>query len=149
MNNFNIIGIAVETTNKDSKAAADLGKLWQEFYAQEVFNKIPNKVSEDVIAVYTDYESDYTGKYTAIIGQRVSSLDDIPEGLLGREIKNEHSEKYTAKGEMPAAVVTTWQGIWTNDGILNRSYKADFEVYGEKSQLGPDSEVEIYIGVWY
>jgi len=147
MENFKIIGISTETTNQNNQAAADLAALWQRFYAEEIFNKIPNKESEDVYAVYTDYESDYTGKYTTIIGQRVTSLGNIPDGFVGREIKNEKLLRYKAKGEMPQAVLETWQEIWANDIALYRTYNADFEVYGEKSQQGVDSEVEIYIGV--
>jgi len=147
MENFKIIGISTETTNQNNQAAADLAALWQRFYAEEIFNKIPNKESEDVYAVYTDYESDYTGKYTTIIGQRVTSLGNIPDGFLGREIKNEKLLRYKAKGEMPQAVLETWQEIWANDIALYRTYNADFEVYGEKSQQGANSEVEIYIGV--
>ena len=146
MENFKIIGISVETTNQNNQAATDLGQLWNRFYGEEIFNKIPNKDSEDIYAVYTDYESDYTGKYTTIIGQRVSALDHIPNGMVGREINNEKLLKYTVKGEMPQAVVETWQEIWANNIALYRTYEADFEVYGEKSQQGPDSEVQIYIG---
>ena len=147
MEHIKVIGISVETTNQNNQAATDLGKLWNQFYAEAIADKIPDKESEAIYAVYTDYESDYTGKYTAIIGQRVSKLDNVPEGLTGREIKNEKLIKYIAKGEMPNAVVKTWQEIWANDIALYRTYNADFEVYGEKSQRGADSEVEIYIGV--
>ena len=147
MENFKIIGISVQTTNQNNRAATDLGKLWQQFFSNDISNKIPNKESEDIYAIYTDYGSDYKGKYTAIIGQRVNDLDKIPEGLVGREIKNENLLKYVAQGEMPAAVVETWNEIWANDSTLNRIYVADFEVYGEKSQQGAKSEVEIYIGV--
>ncbi|WP_316805933.1 GyrI-like domain-containing protein [Pedobacter agri] len=147
MENFKIIGISTETTNQNNQSAIDLGKLWQRFYTEEISNKIPNKESDDVYAVYTDYESNYTGKYTTIIGQRVTTLDHIPDGLIGREIKNDKLIKYTARGEMPQAVVETWQEIWANDIALYRTYNADFEVYGEQSQQGDKSEVEIYIGV--
>ncbi|GGI27753.1 GyrI-like domain-containing protein [Pedobacter mendelii] len=147
MENFKIIGISVVTTNQNNQAATDLGLLWGRFYNEQIFNKIPNKESEDVYAIYTDYESDYTEKYTTIIGQRVSSLDNIPDGLVGREINNERILRYFAKGEMPNAVVETWQEIWANDVTLKRTYVADFEVYGAKSQQGAESEVEIYIGI--
>ena len=147
MENFKIIGISTETTNQNNQAASDLGKLWQQFYLEEIFNKIPNKESDDIYAVYTDYESDYTGKYTAIIGQRVSTLNIIPDGLVGREITNEKLLKYKAKGEMPQAVVDIWKEIWEDNIALYRTYNADFEVYSEKSQQGADSEVEIYLGV--
>ncbi|KQS35374.1 GyrI-like domain-containing protein [Pedobacter sp. Leaf194] len=147
MENFKIIGISTETTNQNNQAASDLGKLWQQFYLEEIFNKIPNKESNDIYAVYTDYESDYTGKYTAIIGQRVSTLNIIPDGLVGREITNEKLLKYKAKGEMPQAVVAIWKEIWEDNIALYRTYNADFEVYSERSQQGADSEVEIYLGV--
>ncbi|WP_231425847.1 MULTISPECIES: GyrI-like domain-containing protein [Pedobacter] len=147
MENFKIIGISTETSNQNNQAASDLGALWQRFYAEEIFNKIPNKESDDIYAVYTDYENNYTGKYTAIIGQRVTSLNNIPDGLIGREINNEKLLRYKAKGEMPNAILETWKDIWDNDIALYRTYNADFEVYGEKSQQGADSEVEIYIGV--
>ncbi|NTE02179.1 AraC family transcriptional regulator [Agrobacterium tumefaciens] len=147
MENFKIIGISVETTNQNNQAATDLGQLWGRFYQKEIGKQIPNKESDDVYAIYTDYESDYTGRYTTIIGHRVSTLDIIPDGLTGREIKNDKLLRYIAKGEMPNAVVETWKEIWSNDIALYRTYHADFEVYGEKSQQGIDSEVEIYIGV--
>jgi len=147
MENFKIIGISVETKNQNNQATTDLGQLWSRFYGEEIFNKIPNKESEEVYAVYTDYESDYTGKYTTIIGQRVNSLDNIPNGMVGREINNERLLRYVAKGEMRNAVVETWKEIWANNIALYRTYNADFEVYGEKSQNGNESEVEIYIGI--
>lgn len=147
MENFKIIGISVQTTNQNNHAATDLGQLWGRFYQEEISKQIPNRESDDVYAIYTDYESDYTGSYTTIIGHRVTSLDEIPDGLTGREIKNEKLLRYIAKGEIPNAVVETWKEIWANDIALYRTYHADFEVYGEKSQQGEDSEVEVYIGV--
>lgn len=147
MENFKIIGISVETSNQNNQAATDLGQLWGRFYNEQISRLIQNKESEDVYAMYTDYESDYTGGYTTIIGHRVTSLANIPEGLVGKEIVNEKLLRYIAKGEMPNAVVATWQEIWANNIALYRTYNADFEVYGEKSQQGKDSEVEIYIGV--
>ncbi|MFD2284710.1 AraC family transcriptional regulator [Pedobacter petrophilus] len=147
MENFKIIGISIATSNQNNQAATDLGQLWGRFYNEQISDQIANKESEEVYAVYTDYESDFTGKYTTIIGHRVTSLAVIPDGLVGKEIINEKLLRYIAKGEMPNAVLATWQEIWANNIALYRTYNADFEVYGEKSQRGADSEVEIYIGV--
>jgi len=146
MKNFKIIGISIETTNQNNQASEDLNKLWSQFYSEQVLSKIPNKENEAVYAIYTDYESDYTVKYTAIIGQQVSTLETIPEGLIGREIINDQLLKYTVIGEMPGAVIHTWKEIWENDKTLSRTYKADFEVYGQESQNGADSNW-IFIGV--
>ena len=142
---FKIIGISTITTNENGKAASDLGLLWQRFFEENIIGKIENKVSNDIYAIYTDYESDFTGKYHTIIGLKVNSLDNIPEDLIGREFKNDTFVKHTAKGEMPNAVVKTWKEIWDNNTTLNRKYTYDFEVYTEKSQNGENSEVDIYI----
>jgi len=147
MNNLKIIGISVETTNQNGKAIEDLGKLWGRFYAENVIEKIPNKINEEVYAVYTDYENDYRGKYTTIIGMAVSSLDKIPDGLVGRAFEAQNFKKFIAKGDMPNAVGKTWKEIWDKDAELNRSYIYDYEVYGSRSQNGANAEVDIYIGI--
>jgi predicted transcriptional regulator YdeE len=144
-NGFKIIGISTRTTNKDNKAQQDLGQLWGEFYSENIFEKIPNKLSNVVLSIYTDYTSDFTEDYTTIIGIPVSTLDEIPNGLIGREFKAENFQKFTAKGELPDAVVNSWIDIWQRDKELNRKYSYDFEVYGAKSQNGENSEVDIYI----
>jgi len=144
-NGFKIIGISTRTTNKDNKAQQDLGQLWGEFYSENLFEKIPNKLSNEVLTIYTDYKSDFMEDYTTIIGMPVSTLDEIPNGLVGREFQANNFQKFTAKGEMPNAVVNTWIDIWKRNKELNRKYSYDFEVYGEKSQNGENSEVDIYI----
>lgn len=144
---FKIIGISTRTTNQNNQSAEDLGKLWSQFYAENIFDKIPNKVSNDIITIYTDYVSDYTDAYTTIIGVQVSTLENIPDGLIGREFEAENFQQFTAKGEMPNAVVNTWMDIWKRDNELNRKYTYDLEVYGEKSQNGENAEVEIFIAV--
>ncbi len=144
-NGFKIIGISTQTTNKNNQAQEDLGKLWGQFFSENIFDKIPNKVSNEIIAIYTDYKSDFTEDYTTIIGIPVSNLDEIPDGLIGREFLAENFQKFTAKGEMPKAVVDVWIDIWQRDKELNRKYSYDFEVYGAKSQNGENSEVKIFI----
>lgn len=146
-NGFKIIGIATRTTNQGGQSLQDLRKLWAQFYTDDIFGKIPNKISNEIYAIYTDYQSDFTEAYTAIIGVPVSTLDETPEGLLGREFMAEHFKKFTAKGEMPNANMNTWADIWQREEELNRKYNYDFEVYGDKSQNGADSEVEIFLSV--
>ena len=144
---FKIIGISVRTTNQNNKSAADIGNLWGLFYAKNVAALIPNKISDDIYAIYTDYKSNFTEDYTTIIGIRVSSLDFIPEGLIGRQFEAEHFLKFTAKGNMPQAVIDAWINIWSRDQELNRNYSYDFEVYNEKSQNPENAEVDIFIAV--
>lgn len=142
---FKIIGISTITSNNDGEAPAAIGALWGQFISENLLEKIPNQLDSDIICIYTDYESDYTGKYTCLLGLKVSSLDTIPSGLVGREFEGGNYQLFLAKGQLPEAIVNTWHTIWDQDKILNRSYTYDYEVYDHRSRLGEESEVDIYI----
>jgi len=142
---FKIIGISVKTTNENGQSMTDMGQLWDRFYSKDILSTIPNKTSGEIYSIYTDYQTDYKGAYTAIIGCKVNSLDSIPEGLIGREFSGGQYMQYIAKGKIPDTVVNKWKEIWNKDNELNRKYTADFEVYGQKSQDQENAEVDIYI----
>lgn len=144
---FKIIGISVSTSNQDGQNAQDLGNLWSQFFSNDLLEKIPNSISKEIFCIYTDYESNFKGSYTAILGLKVSSFDAIPEGLISRELPAGNFMKFTAKGIIPNAVIDTWEEIWADDQQLKRKYTYDFEVYGEKSQNGELSEVDIFIAI--
>ncbi len=140
-----IIGLSVRTTNKNNQSAQDIGKLWGQFYSENVLDKIPNKVSNDIYSIYTDYKNNYQDEYTTIIGVQVNNLNNIPIGCVGREFPGENFKVFTAKGQMPQAIMDTWFSIWQQDRELQRKYTYDFELYSGKSQNGEYSEVDIYI----
>ena len=144
LSNFKILGISIETTNKNGQSIKDVEKIWGKFWGDNIPDKIPNKVSNDIYAVYTDYESDSNGKYTLIIGYPVTTIDSIPDGFVGRNISIGPSLKFISKGKMPDAILRTWVEIW-NDTQLKRAYRADVTVHGQKYFDGDNAEVETYI----
>ena len=77
-----LIGIELKTSNEQARAAKEIPQHWDKFYKEGVLAKIPNKVSEDVYALYTDYEGDHTKPYSCIIGCEVSTLEQIPDGMV-------------------------------------------------------------------
>lgn len=143
---FYVIGISIRTTNANGQSAKDIETLWGKFWGEEIQKKIPNKVSDDIYAVYTDYETDYTGAYTAIVGLRVNSLENIPAGFVGLTLEKDVYQKFVSKGKMPEAVFNTWLEIWQNKN-LNRAYHFDFTVHGKKYYDGDQAEVETFISV--
>ena len=143
-NGFKLIGISVRTTNQNNQVQEDLGKLWGQFSSENINEEIPNKISNEILAIYTDYQSNDTEDYTTIIGVPVSTLNEIPNGMIGQEFQPENFKKFIAKGEMPKAVDDTWINIWEQDKNLNRKYTYDFELYGANCNKGTDSEVEIF-----
>lgn len=140
-----IIGISVRTTNENWRSAQDIGALWEQFYTENIFDKIPCKISNDILAIYTDYKSNYQEEYTTIIGCEVSEINEIPVGCIAREFCAENFKTFIAKGQMPEAIVGVWTEIWAQDKTLDRKYTYDFERYTEKSHQGENSEVEICI----
>ncbi len=143
---FSVIGISVRTTNENGKSAQDIPALWVTFLGEGISNQIPNKVSGDLYCIYTDYEQDHTRPYTTLLGCRVSTLETIPEGMVGKTIESANYTKFVAKGDLAHGVVLdTWIKIWNSD--LPRNYTADFEVYGPNAQNPENAEVTIFIAV--
>ncbi|EKD52452.1 MAG: transcription activator effector binding protein [uncultured bacterium] len=140
-----IVGIALRTDNSPP-GLQKLGAHWQRFFAEKILEKIPNKASHEIYAVYTDYESDHTKAYTLILGAKVSESGmPIPQGLVAHTIPNQAYTVVTANGSMPQALIQCWQEIWQSD--LKRKFTTDFELYDENSNSGEGSEVKIYLAV--
>ncbi len=155
LDSFTIIGLSVYTTNENGKSAQDLGDLWTRFCKEDVAARIHNKKSDDVYCAYTDYESDYRGAYTAMVGLSVHSLEDVPHGLVGREFEGGAYKKFETRGPMPNALISLWQDIWRQDVTLKRRYSADFEVhkaqdprqYPKQNKDEEGSYVAVYVAV--
>ncbi|MBP2615121.1 GyrI-like domain-containing protein [Chryseobacterium jejuense] len=143
---FKVIGIAVRTTNENEQAAKDIPVLWEKFMQENVLENIPNKIDNTVYSIYTDYEKDHTKPYTTLLGCKVESLDNIPQGMIGKSFDGGDYVKFTAKGNLAEGlVINEWFKIWNMD--LERTFTADFEIYGEKAQNPSDAEVDILIAV--
>lgn len=145
---FYIIGISTRTRNSEGQSAKDIEALWQKFVERNIQHRIPNKVNSDIYAVYTAYESDHRGEYTTIIGAKVSSLEDVPEDMVGLTVKDHSYLKITSKGVMPAAIGNTWLAIWSDKDLdAKRAYQVDFTIYGKNYFLGENAEAETYLSI--
>jgi predicted transcriptional regulator YdeE len=140
-----IAGISVRTTNQTGQSGADIGSLWQRFFSEDITSKVSNKVSEDLYCIYTDYESDHTGAYTTILGYPVEKRIRIPENLVLVSIPAGTYRCYTSEGTLPDCVFATWQHIWQT--ATNRSYKADFDVYGPEAHDRNNARVQTFLSV--
>jgi len=144
---FKIIGISVRTTNENDQGAKDIPALWGKFMNEQTLPAIPNRVDDTVYCLYAEYEGDETKPYTTILGCKVTSLDVIPEGMIGKAFDGGDYLKTTAKGDITQdLVIDKWSEIWQSK--LDRSYSVDFEVYEQNRILNPlDAEVDFYIAV--
>lgn len=141
-----VMGISIRTSNDADKAPQDIPKMWQRFYKENIFEKIPNKASNEIVALYCDYESDYTAPYTFILGCFVNELPNEPlEGLAVKNLPASRYVVYKAKGKQPDALIDAWGKIWREAD--RRTYTGDFEIYGDKFFGQPDQEVDIFIAI--
>jgi predicted transcriptional regulator YdeE len=142
---FKLIGLNLgkKTTNEDGQSGIDCGNLWQQFEKENFVQRIPNKVSDDVYAVYFDYEGDHTQPFSYFIGCMVNMDTEVPPGMDSLLIPADNYSKVLAKGIMPDCISNFWKDIWNTK--TDRAYNYDFEVYDERSKDWNNAEVEIYV----
>jgi predicted transcriptional regulator YdeE len=151
---FQVVGIDASTNNqKESGPDAIIGKLWQQFLSEGLLNKIPDRVDQSIIAVYTDYATDADGQYTFILGAKIRPIPDptLPEGMVVKTVPAGRYGVFTTdRGPVAKVVVQTWKQIWSyykSPANGQRAYRADFEVYDQRAADPNNAQVEIYIGL--
>src|SRR5271157_1226221 len=151
---FQVVGIEASTNNaKEAGPDAIIGKLWQQFLSQNLLNKIPDKVDQSIIAVYTDYASDANGQYTFVLGAKVRPVPNpvVPEGMVVKTVPAGRYAVFTSdRGPVAKVVVETWKQIWAyyqSPANGQRAYRADFEVYDQRAADPNNAQVDIYVGV--
>ena len=147
---FTVIGIEVRTNN--AEAATVIPQQWNRFFKEGLLDKIPNKTDTNTLAVYSNYASDRRGDFDYMIGARVEEGSKAPEGMIVKLVlKARYAVLTTAQGQVGKVVSEGWQKIWNLEDIGRlggrRTYKADFEVYDQRSRDPNSSQVDIYVGI--
>lgn len=137
------IGLELRTNNDECSFTMPAHK--ERFFKKNIPSNIPNKVNGNILALYTDYEGDYTKPYSWILGCEVSSLDEVPEDLVGKAIPESNYAVFTTQGEFPQGLIAVWQAIWKSN--LQRSYTSDFEVYPYDFDPQKNPQVKVYIAI--
>jgi CubicO group peptidase (beta-lactamase class C family)/predicted transcriptional regulator YdeE len=149
---FTVIGITARTTNaKEMTPDGVIGKQWMRIFQEGVLGKIPNKADASIVAVYTDYASDHNGEYTYLLGVRVTSDAEVPEGMVAKNIPGGKFAVFTSdKGPAPQVVPATWMKINSlpQDAVGGaRLYRTDYEIYDERARDPQNLQVDVYVGI--
>lgn len=148
-----IVGIEVRTSNRaEMLGSGKIGSHWQRFFNEGVMQKIPHQIPDGpIFAIYTDYESDVNGEYSFILGKEVSAFDNLPAGLVSKVLPSSKYAVFSSQqGPMPDVVIQLWQHIWglTSDALgAERGYKADFEIYDQRSADPQNCQVDVFLSV--
>lgn len=144
---FYLIGWEARTNNAVEFAGNGIiSKIWERVFKENLKAQVPNS-EDEIIAVYSNYESDENGAYDYFVGYKVSNLNNIPNGLEGKKVLAGNYQKFsTNKGPIYQVVPEVWGKIW-QETKGKRAFKTDFEIYGNQA-LDPNSAVvEVFIGL--
>lgn len=138
---IHIVGMSTITTNEAAFKQNTIGKLWAEFQATPIQEKLANITSSSIFAVYSDYASDYHGQYKLTIGYAVSDAYNIPQGFTAATILPGKYKTFKCKSPAPEDIIATWKMIWQqiDTKVLQPNFIVMFEEY-------KDNEVTINIG---
>lgn len=145
LDEFVITGIAIRTSNLNGQAKLATGSLWNDFFVNNIPDKIPETLSPDIYTVYTAYEDDSESHYTAILGCRVKPGSRVPSDLVQVIVPASFYEIYTTIGKLPEAIISTWSSILESG--TNRRYTADFDLYDSRASNPFNAEVITYVSV--
>jgi len=153
---FTVVGISFRTSNQAefNPETAQIAGAVQRYFSQQLAEKIPFRQNPGVtLLLYTDYETDHTGMYTWWIGEEVSEVGALPEGVSSFVVPAQSYAKFTTEpGPMPQVVHDAWQEIWQMTEVEfggPRGYQTDFELYDERASDPTHQKVvlDLYIGV--
>lgn len=148
---IHLVGISVRTTNKEEmEGKGRIAALWQRFFAEDVLARIPGqRAPGQIIAAYTDFESDENGPYTLIIGADARETDPVPAGMVAKAIPaSGYRLISTERGSLKTVGVQAWMKIWADESLRKgRTYQADLEVYGEDARDPSDARFDILLGI--
>jgi predicted transcriptional regulator YdeE len=141
LNTMTIAGLELRTSN--AQAFETIPAHWQRFYAEAVLAQIPDKISDDVYALYTHFENpgvNHEGVYSLIIGAQVAAVNALPATLRSVSVPAGRYAVFAVEAGQPQKVGARWQEIWTQ-AELPRRFVADFERYT------PSGQIDIFVGL--
>ena len=151
---FEVMGIEARTNNATESGANGLiPKLWHRVTQEHALDAVPDRVEQNIYAVYTDYASDANGDYTLVIAAKFKPTADtiFPKGMVIKTVPAGRYAVFTSdRGPVAKVVVETWKQIWSyyqSTAHGQRAYGADFEVYDQRAADPGNAQVDVYIGL--
>ena len=149
-NPIKFVGISVNTDIK--KIYRDAAKLGKDYTGFKETNNIPNLQDPWAFVAYSRNYDEKTKSWEYIMGDIVTSLDSVPEGLEGYEIPAGKYAIFTIKakfkllwgleiGRMKKYVFGKW--------LPNSEYEStdiEFEYHDDRS-TGKNPSIALYVGI--
>jgi predicted transcriptional regulator YdeE len=138
---INVIGLELRTSNQ--RAFEDIPAHWERFYRAGALASVPGRASDDVFAIYTNFEHaghDNLGVYSFIIGAQVTDTLQVPSGMVPVVIAGSRRAVFSVDPGHPERVGERWRDIWACTDIV-KTYVCDHERYKASG------EIDIFVGI--
>lgn len=138
---IHVIGIELRTSNDE--AALTIAPHWQRFTREGVLARVPGRLSDDVYAVYTNFEHagiDNRGQYSLVVGAQVKPGTQVPEGMVRAVVPASRRAVFVVERGRFDKVGEAWQEIWARHD-LPKTFIAEYERY----RAG--GEIDILVGI--
>lgn len=150
---MSIQGVGVRTTNEaEAGPQGKIPQLWDRYFQSGLQARLSDK-DQAIYALYTDYESDASGEYTLIIGNRIE--EDVAAAASSEELQQASvpAAKYmvfrTRRGPLMEIVPEVWYAIWSyfQQSAEKRTYTGDYERYDMQEFDPAHTMVDVYIAI--
>ncbi|MFO6495803.1 MULTISPECIES: zinc ribbon domain-containing protein [Bacillus] len=144
LNTKQFTGISTVTSNKEEASGkGKISSMWEWFHKNSPLSS--HQIPRDIIALYSDYETDEHGSYTFSIGTFGEPEDDDRNVITLPA--SEYAVFISRRGRLEEVVFDTWRDIWGWEQKQIRTYTGDFEVYNENAADRENAQVAIYVAV--
>ncbi|MEJ9220265.1 GyrI-like domain-containing protein [Paenibacillus glucanolyticus] len=149
---MSIQGVGVRTTNEaEAGPLAKIPSLWDRYFQSGLQASLSDK-DQAIYALYTDYESDASGAYTLVIGNRMdkgATAESSDELLQAHVPASKYLVFRTRRGPLMEIVPQVWYEIWSyfEQAEEKRTFTGDYERY-DTLQFDPaNTVVDVYIAI--
>ena len=147
-----VAGFQIRTTNaRELSGESQIRPLWQRFFAENLAAQIPNRTSDSLYTVYSNYLTDENGAYDYLLGAPVSGIGHLPEGMTYAALATgEYAVVTTEKGPVEQVMQQAWRRIWTTTPEElggKRAFLTDYEIYDRHAADPTNAQVEIHLGL--
>lgn len=122
-----VTGISTKVSLEEEHANKQMDQLWDRFFSENIYDKIPSKANANIVVVYFGYEGENKSTYQYLLGCEVTSSSPVPAGMIAKEIPASTYAQFSVKGKFPEVLKETWDSI--SKSVLKRLYSGDIEIY--------------------
>jgi predicted transcriptional regulator YdeE len=138
---LHVIGIELRTTNEEAFQAIPMH--WKRFTEEGVPGRVGGKQSDDVYAVYTNFQNagrNNQGLYSLVLGVPVDAAAAVPQGFTRVVVPASRRAVFPVEKGRFDLVGAKWQEIWKRTDLA-KTFIAEVERYL------PDGQIDILIGI--